>query len=47
MTKILSATVAIVAFAAPSIAQQDKTTGQAPRDSSSNTGRSANSFGGG
>jgi len=30
MTKILLATVAIVAFAAPSFAQQDKTTGQAP-----------------
>jgi hypothetical protein len=30
MTKILLATVAILAFAAPSFAQQDKTTGQAP-----------------
>jgi hypothetical protein len=30
MTKILLATVAVVAFAAPSFAQQDKTTGQAP-----------------
>jgi hypothetical protein len=30
MTKILLATVAILAFAAPSLAQQDKTTGQAP-----------------
>jgi hypothetical protein len=30
MTKILLATVAIVAFAAPSFAQQEKTTGQAP-----------------
>ncbi|MGY2906375.1 hypothetical protein [Bradyrhizobium sp. URHC0002] len=31
MTKILSATVAIVAFAAPSFAQH-KTAGQAPRE---------------
>src|SRR6266849_4605446 len=30
MTKILLATVAILAFTAPSFAQQDKTTGQAP-----------------
>ena len=30
MKKILLATVAILAFAAPSFAQQDKTTGQAP-----------------
>jgi hypothetical protein len=30
MTKVLLATVAILAFAAPSFAQQDKTTGQAP-----------------
>jgi hypothetical protein len=30
MTKILFATVAILAFAAPSFAQQDKTTGQSP-----------------
>jgi len=30
MTKILLATVAILAFAGPSFAQQDKTTGQAP-----------------
>jgi hypothetical protein len=30
MTKILIATVAILAFAAPSFAQQDKTTGQSP-----------------
>ena len=30
MTKILFATVAILAFATPSFAQQDKTTGQAP-----------------
>ena len=30
MTKILLAMVAILAFAAPSFAQQDKTTGQAP-----------------
>jgi hypothetical protein len=30
MTKVLLATVAILAFTAPSLAQQDKTTGQAP-----------------
>lgn len=30
MTKILFATAAILAFTAPSFAQQDKTTGQAP-----------------
>jgi hypothetical protein len=30
MTKVLLATVAILAFTAPSFAQQDKTTGQAP-----------------
>ena len=30
MKKILLATVAVLAFAAPSFAQQDKTTGQAP-----------------
>lgn len=30
MTKILLATVATLAFAAPAFAQQDKTTGQAP-----------------
>jgi ABC-type sugar transport system substrate-binding protein len=30
MTKILLATVAILAFTAPSFAQQDKTIGQAP-----------------
>jgi hypothetical protein len=30
MKKILLATVAILAFTAPSFAQQDKTTGQAP-----------------
>ncbi len=30
MTKILLTTVAILAFAGPSFAQQDKTTGQAP-----------------
>src|SRR5665647_3359669 len=32
MKKILLATVAIIAFALPSFAQQDKTTGQAPLD---------------
>ncbi|QIG91845.1 hypothetical protein [Bradyrhizobium sp. 6(2017)] len=30
MTKVLLATVAVIAFTAPSFAQQDKTTGQAP-----------------
>jgi hypothetical protein len=30
MTKVLLATVAILAFTAPSFSQQDKTTGQAP-----------------
>ncbi|MDI4238784.1 hypothetical protein AAFX91_29050 [Bradyrhizobium sp. 31Argb] len=30
MTKVLLATFAILAFAAPSFAQQDRTTGQAP-----------------
>ncbi|MBR0756824.1 hypothetical protein JQ604_31985 [Bradyrhizobium jicamae] len=35
MTKILLATVAILAFSAPSFAQQDKTTGQAPPSGSS------------
>lgn len=35
MTKILLATVAILAFTAPSFAQQDKTTGQAPPSAAS------------
>jgi hypothetical protein len=35
MTKMLLATVAILAFGAPSFAQQDKTTGQAPRSGAS------------
>ncbi|MGY3691242.1 hypothetical protein ACVIGA_001322 [Bradyrhizobium sp. USDA 3240] len=35
MTKVLLATVAVIAFTAPSFAQQDKTTGQAPPSSAS------------
>ena len=35
MTKILFTTVAVLAFAAPSFAQQDKTTGQSPQSGTS------------
>jgi len=37
MTKVLLATVAILAFTAPSFAQQDKTTGQAPPSGASSS----------